>query len=459
MNYKFERAAKTLAGEVFGLIVRRIQWMEESGIRQWNGTGYTSIYPLEYYEEKAQRGELYVLRDGSRVMCAAVLLEQDSRWRDSSPAYYVHNFVSAIPSGGAGAVFLEEVERLAQNNGKRYVRLDCAVGNAALNRYYEEKGYRMAGFCEEGGYRGILREKGVEERNCEYLCKDVMRRDIYRIPFDALAQETFGLSFENWYQDGFWEKTACPYQPYTLFIGGRAAANVSVSVMRVLLDGQMRTWVQLGTVMTAPEFRGQGFARLLLEEVLRDWDGRCDTLMLFANQTVLDFYPRFGFERQAQRQFERQISVERARSAEKLSMDSPADRELLEQFYRKKNPFSRLQVTDNYGLLMFCCGSFFKDFIWLLPDEEAVVIAEQDGKEWIIYDIYCSGGRDQDMMALIRQVTGAGSWNVRFAFAPKNTEGLKETEVDDPDNALFILRGTENPFAGEALIFPEISHT
>lgn len=299
----------------------------------------------------------------------------------------------------------------------------------------------------------------MKKMNSEYLCKDVMRQDALRLSFDALAQETFGLSFERWFQNGFWQKTVRPYQPYTLFIGEHAAANISVNVMRVLLDGQIRIWVQLGTVMTTPEFRGHGFARRLMEEILRDWDGKCDTLMLFANQTVLDFYPKFGFERQAQCQFQRQISIREERSARKLSMDNSEGRKLLEHFYKKSNPFSRLQVTDNYALLMFYCSALFKDFIWLLPDEEAIVIAEQNGTDWTIYDIYCSAGKHQDMITLIQCVTGVGNWNVYFAFSPKDTNGLKITVVDDPDNALFVLKGTENPFAAESLIFPVISHT
>ena len=52
--------------------------------------------------------------------------------------------------------------------------------------------------------------------------------------------------------------------------------------------------------MTRPGHRGRGLARRLMEEVLRDWSGRCDGMFLFANGTVLDFYPRFGFRRAAQ---------------------------------------------------------------------------------------------------------------------------------------------------------------
>ena len=38
------------------------------------------------------------------------------------------------------------------------------------------------------------------------------------------------------------------------------------------------------------------------EEVLRDWTNQCDGMFLFANETVLDFYPKFGFRRETQYQ-------------------------------------------------------------------------------------------------------------------------------------------------------------
>lgn len=291
------------------------------------------------------------------------------------------------------------------------------------------------------------------------LCKDVMEQDARRCAFDALAKETFEISFEQWYQDGYWAKNPVPYQPYTLFDKERAAANISVNVLKVILDGRTRVWVQLGTVMTAPEYRGQGLARRLMEEVLNDWRGRCDAMLLFANRSVLDFYPKFGFERQPQQQFGTQISCKEKADAVKLDMDSPKDRALLERLYGKTNPFSRLQVADNYGLLMFYCSSFFKDFVYWLPGEDAVVIAEQERNRWTIYDVYCAEKSETDLMRILTKVTGAGDWKIHLAFSPKQSRGFEASVLDDPDNALFILKGKENPFRGEALLFPEISHT
>lgn len=148
--------------EIFDLILRRIAWMDEQGIRQWNTTDYAEVYPREYYREQARLGRLYVLRREGRIAGAAVLLEEDKCWKDAAPAvpaYYVHNLVSGLEEKGAGSELLEGIEALARARGKTALRLDCAVDNAPLNRWYEARGFLPAGRCTDGPYVGTLREK------------------------------------------------------------------------------------------------------------------------------------------------------------------------------------------------------------------------------------------------------------------------------------------------------------
>ena len=109
-----------------------------------------------------------------------------------------------------------------------------------------------------------------------------------------MANRVFGLSFQEWCESGYWTDL---YLPYAICEGGRVVSNVSVNIMEFSWNGAPRRYIQLGTVMTAPEYRGKGLSRRLMEAVLEDWKNRCDALYLFANNTVLDFYPKFGFER------------------------------------------------------------------------------------------------------------------------------------------------------------------
>lgn len=161
----FRRAEGTEVAEVFGLVLARIQWMEATGIRQWNVTRYDTAYPLPYYEAALARGELFVLVEGGAVQAGAVLLSEDDRWSgplSAEPALYLHNFVARPGAKGAGRTFLRLAEDHARAQGKTRMRLDSAVDNAALADYYARAGYVPVGRCADGPYQGVLREKRLD---------------------------------------------------------------------------------------------------------------------------------------------------------------------------------------------------------------------------------------------------------------------------------------------------------
>ena len=117
--------------------------------------------------------------------------------------------------------------------------------------------------------------------NYRFFCRAGEKPRI-REGLNQLAGQTFGIRLEDWGED---------YRPYILFDGERAVANVSVNRMDFRLHGQVRRYIQLGTVMTHPDYRCRGLSRWLMERVLREWGGRCDALYLFANDSVRTFIP------------------------------------------------------------------------------------------------------------------------------------------------------------------------
>lgn len=116
----------------------------------------------------------------------------------------------------------------------------------------------------------------------------------YRTAFNDLVKKVFGLSFEEWYRAGYWNEK---YIPYTLFDGENAAANVSVNIMDFVSFGEQRRYIQLGTVLTHENYRNNNLSRFLMEKVLAEWTNKCDFIYLYANKSVLEMYPKFGFDR------------------------------------------------------------------------------------------------------------------------------------------------------------------
>lgn len=298
------------------------------------------------------------------------------------------------------------------------------------------------------------------------LNKNVMTGEKSRAAYNALATKTFGISFEQWYQDGFWRQS---HTPYTLFDGELAIANISVNQMNIEYQGKGRSYIQLGGVMTEEAYRNQGLSRYLMEQVLADWMEEVDAIFLLANRNVVDFYPKFGFCLEKQYTYEmkvtkemqdfRQSNLHVEGNVKKLDMKNAADVALLREYYGKKNPYSKLQAVNGFSLLMFYCGSYFKDFIYYIPETDAVVIAEKDGNTLQCYDVYCD---EKQMMQAGQQLLAPllqGIEKIQFCFTPKDTSGMQEKEIDDPDDNLFVFSSKENIFAGDKLMIPEISHT
>ena len=100
------------------------------------------------------------------------------------------------------------------------------------------------------------------------LKKDYKENEPLRASFNALAKRTFGLDFEDWYQNGYWREN---YIPYSMVCDENVAANVSVNLTDMLMNGEVKRLIQLGTVMTDEAFRGQGLIRGLMEEIEKDY--------------------------------------------------------------------------------------------------------------------------------------------------------------------------------------------
>lgn len=250
-------------------------------------------------------------------------------------------------------------------------------------------------------------------------CDAVKDDPAVRRSFDELAGRSFGLSFESWYRAGYWTDA---YVPHALLYEDRVVANVSVSVMDFLYERQPKRFIQFGTVMTDPAYRHQGLARFLMEGVIEEWKPQCDGMYLYANDSAVEFYPRFGFRKAEETEHSLPISGGKG-NAVKLDMDSAADIELLLRMFRRGNPFSKLSMLRNEGLLMFYCTQFLRDDVYYCPDFDAVVIAGFCGSTMLCQGIF--GGEKADMLWILHSAAAEKTETVRFGFTPKETDQMR----------------------------------
>lgn len=222
----------------------------------------------------------------------------------------------------------------------------------------------------------------VKIGNNDYIfTKGYRHDDKLRESFNELTQNTYGFDFEEWYKSGYWNEK---YIPYSIIDKDRVVANVSVNTVYFNIFGQEKLCIQIGTVMTDTEYRGRGLSRFLLERVIEEWKDKCEMIYLFANDSVLDFYPKFGFEKEQEYISYKYINNEfnnaviQKPSYKKLDMNNRNDRDFLYKKIMSSSVKSKLAMINGGDLAMFYCISFMKENIFYFEDIDTVVIAEAD---------------------------------------------------------------------------------
>lgn len=272
-----------------------------------------------------------------------------------------------------------------------------------------------------------------------------------RISFEALAQKTFGIRFEEWYQLGFWREA---YIPYSIMDGRRIISNVSVNKMSFDCNGRRKFFLQLGTVMTDTEFRGKGLNRLLIERILADYKDICDGIYLFANDSVLDYYPKFGFEKAAEYQYSKKVRNTGEKRAVQWPMTDKSSYAYMEERIRKSWKNSLFEM-DNVGLYLFYLTYFMKNSVYYIEELKTYVIAEEEEGTLFLHQVISEQEAELDR---IIAAFGKNITKIVLGFTPLSSKGFDREELKEEDTTLFILGKGWEEFRKGQLRFPALSH-
>lgn len=288
----------------------------------------------------------------------------------------------------------------------------------------------------------------------EYLfTNEVRNNSSVRQSFNELAKKIFEIDFEGWYQNGFWKED---YIPYVLMDGDTVVSNISVNIIHTNYRNEERLFIQLGTVMTNERYRNQGLSRWLIEKILEEWKEKCDAFYLYANDSVLDFYPKFGFVKEQEYQASGIVTPKEA-EIRKLDMTSGEDRNLLLEKYALSNPFSDLKMENNNGLIMFYCSQFMKENVYYIPQYDLAVVVEYDADKLICYDVF--GNTNATLQEILSVIAKEDTKMSILGFTPKDKDFFTFKEVNVDDLTLFWWSEKENIFSNDArVMFPLLSH-
>ncbi|MBP1903859.1 GNAT superfamily N-acetyltransferase [Paenibacillus turicensis] len=283
--------------------------------------------------------------------------------------------------------------------------------------------------------------------------------EVLRKSFFELAKSTFDISFEDWYEQGFWGEG---YIPFSFVEGDKVIANASVNVLELVINGEKKKAIQIGTVMTHPDYQKRGLSAYLMNKVIEEFENQVDFMYLFANETVLEFYPKFGFEAVEEHIFSINFPLDSTKNFKnitnltpnpheqtgirKLDVSQPEDLRLITKFASQRLPVSQRFGTNNTkGILMYYCLNVFCDHIYYLENEDVIAIFSKENNHMDIFDIISINEMNENTIQhILALIGGNDTVKATFHFTPdyKGIE-LKSQIIND---GLFVRATGDNVY-------------
>jgi len=305
---------------------------------------------------------------------------------------------------------------------------------------------------------GELYESAMENYMDMRLISDYRANNEYFDLLDKLASATFGIALSEWNESGL---LGSNYIPYSFVADGRIAANVSANLFSCEIFGQTYQVVQLGTVMTDPAYRKLGLAGKLMRHVLSVYEKESLFIFLFANSSVLEFYPRFGFSRAPQRKYvfrrselcpdqrtdqDPDLSAELRTSFRPVYWENEADRKLISDIAGIRVPLS-----DSFGFIgdapfriLFLSDKDNTGKLFYSEALDAVAVVSKEGKTLYIQDLFCrSGAQGKSRRAYMDRVLSslplADVDRIECGFTMDTSyDNVAENLLNDDADVLFV---------------------
>lgn len=280
--------------------------------------------------------------------------------------------------------------------------------------------------------------------------------------FNELTRNTFGFDFVGWHAAGYFSDM---YVPHVIIENGKVVSNVSVNKMQFDIGGVIKNYIQIGTVMTDNEHRGQGLNRRIMESILQEYAGKVEGIYLFGNDSVLNYYPKFGFvpceEYEYYFSWKNESDVA-PYSMEKVDMSDDTQAKnvyaVMEDYFADPavpNENDMMYMSENLCLYHFWMDSEYDENIYYLPECGAYVVGAVDDGKLYLYQII---GKNKVELKRLAGAFGDDFSEVVLGYTPVHKEGLSVRKHKEDDCTLFIMGDDLKVVSEKQMMFPVLSH-
>jgi hypothetical protein len=208
--------------------------------------------------------------------------------------------------------------------------------------------------------------------------------------------------------------------------------------MQILINGEPKRCIQLGTVGTIPGYRNQGLSRYLMENVINSYDLKSDIMFLFANEAVLDFYPKFGFDRYEEFLFRTRVIPDSNFSARKLNLRKKSDRDIINRYLSNRHPLTTIFGALDYSFITYWhLINIFPENLLLLDDEGIILITSEEQNELHIWDVIYTKPFDL-VSAVSKIIKNQNIKSIIYHFPPDQLSYEYDDIITDNDSYLFV---------------------
>jgi len=246
----------------------------------------------------------------------------------------------------------------------------------------------------------------------------------YQKKLNALLSAVF-FDFRFWYDLDLWDEN---YESYSIWLADEIVSNICVFKVKGVRNGAAFDALSLGAIATKADCRGRGYARAILEHILAKHPDM--PMFLSANESVLGFYPRFGFTRVYEKLPTAVYTIHNDCTAHKLPHTALRVRDAV---YQRCNIFTRLDCLNTQSVNMFhLYAGEWADCIYDVPACDSVVVARQSGET--LYTAAVFAQKETTFAALAKALPFLGVTKVEFGFMPfwKDLDYTMEPYDGDP---------------------------
>ncbi|KMQ51942.1 Acetyltransferase, GNAT family, potentially associated with YqeK [Chitinispirillum alkaliphilum] len=270
------------------------------------------------------------------------------------------------------------------------------------------------------------------------VIQDYKDNEPLRKSFDNLAKLVFDISFEQWYQKGFGNNS---YKCHSIIHDGNVISNVSTTEMNLVMNGETKRAIQIGTVMTHPRYRNQGLSDKLMKMVIEQYGNKVDFFYLFPNESVMNFYPRYGFKKYHDVYYSVKVSTNKNAQTSLVQVNT-GDGYELERLYNavlsRKQISSKFDTNGCESIYMWHSMCDLCNCIYRISETDDYLVYFENDKSIELYDVI---SKNEYSIKNILQILGLdGEKTINLHFFP---DELKEEgwEIKEHKNEDMFFKG------------------